>query len=137
MKFSDIELAYEFRNSDFDCGASAFVSRTTGETYLVSDDLMDEEELPDDLYESDDYVELPDKRDLDLGNELVWRFVNREIPGLSGKVREIFSRRGAYGRFKDFLASLDLLEQWHRFENKETERTLREWCKDEGIELDD
>ncbi len=137
MKYSDIELAFEFVSSHPQYEASAFVSRTTGETYWVSDDLGDDEELPEDLDENDDYVEIPHKHDLDLGQELVWRFVNREIPGLGSKVREIFGRRGAYRRFKDFLAGLNLLETWYQFENDATERALREWCKDEGLELDD
>jgi len=53
---------------------------------------------------------------------LVWRFVGEEIPGLEPKIREIFSRRGAYRRWKNFLEGNDLLDKWHTFENEATRR---------------
>jgi hypothetical protein len=63
--------------------------------------------------------------------------VDRQIPGLKNKVREIFSRRGAYARYKAFLEDLDLLDAWYRFEGERTREVLLEWCKDKGIPIDD
>lgn len=71
-----------------------------------------------------DYLHLPDKFDLDLGQRLVWRFVEIEIPGLEQKVRETFSRRGAYRRWKDFLDRNGLLDKWHTLENESTRAAL-------------
>ncbi len=53
------------------------------------------------------------------------------------KVREIFSRRGAYARYKDWLTANNLLERWYAYSNAAEEEALREWCADNGIELTD
>ena len=82
-------------------------------------------------------MEIPHKYDLDLGKELVWEFVDRQIPGLKNRVQGIFSRRGAYGRYKAFLADLDLLDAWHRFEDERTREALLGWCRDQGISIDE
>ena len=72
-----------------------------------------------------------------MGQRLVWRFVEKEIPGLEPKVRGFFSRRGAYSRYKAFLAEIDLLDKWYEFEDRETQKALRTWCAENEIELED
>ena len=62
---------------------------------------------------------------------------DREIPGLRKKVQGIFSRRGAYGRYKSFLAELELLDAWHRFEEERTKEVLLEWCESNSIPIDE
>jgi len=136
LKFAELELAFAFANFDDRSDNSAYVSRSTGKTFVCSD-LAGIDELPDDFDSSDDYVEIPHKNDLDLGTNLVWDFVDREIPGVKDKVRELFARRGAYARYKTFLADLDLLEKWHRFEDDRTKEILIKWCEDEGISIDE
>jgi hypothetical protein len=135
MKFEDLELAFEFVNSSPPFEHIAYVSRSTGETYWESD-AGDLHELPDDLEGNDDYVEIPDKRDLNLGTRLVMQFVNQEIPGLEDNVRSIFSRKGAYGRYKAFLDQLGLLNKWHSFEAAGTKEALMLWCKDNDIQIE-
>jgi hypothetical protein len=136
MKFSDLELAFEFISSGDPFDKAAYVSRSTGMTFIRSD-LADVDELPEDVEENDDYVEIPHKHDLDLGKKLVWEFVDRQIPGLKNKVQGIFSRRGAYSRYKAFLADLELLDAWHRFEDERTKEALLGWCESEGISIED
>jgi hypothetical protein len=136
VKYADLE--FEFNNVSFGDPYEhiVYVSRSTGQTYFRSD-MADVDELPDDVEENDDYVEIPHKHDLDLGKKLVWEFVDLQIPGLKNKVQGIFSRRGAYSRYKAYLADLDLLDAWFRFENERTREALLEWCRDEGIPVDD
>jgi hypothetical protein len=55
--------------------------------------------------------------------------------GDAGRVRDIFGRRGAYRRFKDFLETRSMLEKWYAFEEKATAEALRKWCEENGIEL--
>lgn len=136
MKFADLEYAFEFINAGDPYEHEAFVSRSTGKTYILSD-VAGVDELPEDVLENDDYVEILNKYDLDLGKDLVWQFVDRQIPGLKTKVREIFSRRGAYARYKAFLEDLDLLDAWYRFENERTREVLLEWAREKGISIDD
>lgn len=38
-------------------------------------------------------------------------------------------------RYKVLLESKGQLEAWYEFENKATEKALRNWCKENGIEL--
>jgi hypothetical protein len=51
------------------------------------------------------------------------------------EVRHIFSRRGAYRRYKDLLVRRGALERWYDFSDKSKETALREWCAENGIEL--
>jgi hypothetical protein len=58
------------------------------------------------------------------------------MPDDLGRVQEIFSRRGAYRRFKDLLEHRDLLQNWYDFESRREEETLREWCRENEVELE-
>jgi hypothetical protein len=136
IEFSEIEMAFDFVSSDQPLMNVAYVSKSRGETYIHSEMHGEEDDLPDDIYESDDYIEIPHKNDLDLGQKLVWKFVEREIPGLEHKVRGFFSRREAYSRYKTFLEQIDLLEKWYDYENSETQKALRAWCEENEIETD-
>lgn len=134
IKFSDIELAFEFVSFGEHGGNSAILDKGTGNIYYESE-LGDSDEIPEEVYESGNTVEIPRKNDLDLGTRLVFRFVRDTFPNGYDKVREIFSRRGAYARYKDWLIANDLLEKWYDYSNAAEEEALREWCSDEGIEL--
>jgi hypothetical protein len=114
---------------------SAYISKTTGKIFYHSE-MYGSEELPEDIHISNDYIEIPHKIDLDLGQHLVWQFVNREIPGLADKIRGFFSRRGAYSKYKSFLEQIGLLNKWYAFEEARIKETLKEWCNENGIEID-
>ena len=49
----------------------------------------------------------------------------------------IFSRRGAYPKFKALLAGRHALDRWYAFEEKATNQALRDWCEANSIELSD
>ncbi len=136
MNFNDIEDAFEFVSSDQPYMHRAYLSKTTGETFYQSE-MSDYDELPEDIYENDDYIEIPHKNDLGLGQRLVWQFVEKEIPGLADKVRSFFSRKGAYSKYKAFLEEIGLLDKWHEFEDSNAKEALLQWCKDNEIEIDD
>ena len=75
------------------------------------------------------------QRELDLGKPLVLDFAREFLPDDYDEVRHIFSRRGAYRRYKDLLVRRTALERWYDFSNKSEEAALREWCAENGIEL--
>lgn len=131
VDLDDLYGAFEFANGDPLNGASAFISRSTGETYLLSD--YTDEEAPEDLDTNDDYLRLPNRRDLDLGREMVFDFVSETMPDEWETVRAIFSRRGAYARFKDLLGYRNMTDAWHRYEEGRTYKALRDWCHAEGL----
>jgi hypothetical protein len=100
-------------------------------------DGLEEEELPDDLEESDKYLAIPDKYELDLGKPLALAFAREFLPAYFDEVRHMFSKRGAYRRFRDFLLRRNALDQWYEFEERATDRALREWCEVNSITLAD
>ena len=89
---------------------------------------------PDDI-DDKNYILIPDKRELELGKPLVFYFAREFLPDDYDEVRHIFSRRGAYRRYKDLLVRRGALERWYDFSNKSEETALREWCAENGIEL--
>jgi hypothetical protein len=95
------------------------------------------DELPDDIDDEEKYVQIPDKRELDLGKPLVFDFVGQFLPDDFDEVRRIFSRKGAYARFKDLLVRRGALDQWYGFESNAEESALRTWCDRNSIEVSD
>lgn len=113
---------------------SAYISLDTGEIHWVSELASVDEELPDDL-DSGRYIAVPHKNDLDLGRNLAFRFAAQEMADSYDRVRGIFQRKGAYGRFKDLLDTKGLLEKWYRFEAEANDKALREWCAENDIQI--
>jgi hypothetical protein len=74
---------------------------------------------------------------LDLGKSLALDFTGEFLPGDFDDVRQFFSDKGAYARFKDLLHRRGSLDQWYDFEAKAEERALREWCELNSIEVSD
>lgn len=136
ISFLDIESAFTHVNfGEIPGGNVALLDKATGEIYYKSD-FAGIDEIPEGAYLRDSTVEIPGKRDLNLGTRLVFRFVGEVFPGGYDKVREIFSRRGAYARYKDWLEYNGLLDKWYDYSNTAEEKALREWCADNGVELD-
>ena len=134
--YEDLEQAFDFVSSGEIVQASAFVSRETGRIYWVSDDL-EEEDLPNNLEDSEHYAEVPTKRDLGLGKRLALRFMSKEMPGKFDIADGFFRRRGAYGPFKDLLEENGVLEKWYRFEEESIRKALSDWAEEEGFTVID
>ncbi|SIT60038.1 conserved hypothetical protein [Mesorhizobium prunaredense] len=62
-------------------------------------------------------------------------FARHHLPDDCDKVREIFSRAGAYARFKDLLERRGAVDRWYDFEQKATEEALKTWCADNDIKI--
>ena len=135
IPFSELLDAFEFISSDPAFGNSARVNRATGEIHWHSDMDPDLFEEPEDI-DDGKYIELPDPRDLDLGRRLVMRFAAERLDEHYDAIDAIFSRKGAYRRFKDFLIHVGALDAWYEYESEAKEKALREWCADNGIEVE-
>jgi hypothetical protein len=138
VDFQEILTAFEFVSSSGPGMHEAFLCRRTGKIYWRSDfSGLDELEdaLPDDVEDDENYVAIPDKRELDLGEPLVLDFARAFLPNDFDEVRSIFSRRGAYQKFRALLTRRNALERWYDFESKATEQALRQWCELNSIEV--
>jgi hypothetical protein len=67
----------------------------------------------------------------------VLSYTQEFLPDEVVKVREFFSRSGAYARFKDTLERRGMVQHWYEYEATAQRQALREWCVDNGIVIDD
>jgi hypothetical protein len=134
--FSEFQGAFEFVSFGAPGENEAYLDRQSGKIYCHSELDDFDEELPDDI-DDEKYIAIPDKRGLDLGKPLILDFVRQFLPGDYDEVRRIFSRKGAYGRYKALLVERGALDRWYDFSNKAEEAALREWCAENEIELSD
>lgn len=138
VRFEEIREAFEFVSAGRGLGEyQAFLCKQSGKIYWHSDLSELDDELPDDIEDDEKYLEIPDKRELDLGKSLALDFARQILPGDLDEVWPMFRRRGAYAGFKRLLARRGVLEQWYDFEEKATVRALREWCELNSIALAD
>jgi hypothetical protein len=137
VSLKDILGAFEFVSAGGMGEHQAFLCKQSGKIYWHSELSDDLDELPDNIDDSEKYVQIPNKRELDLGKPLVLDFARQFLPDDFDEVRQIFSSRGAYARFKDLLTRRGALDQWYDFEAKAEERALRMWCDLNSIEVGD
>ena len=137
VRFSELLDALYFVSVDSPYDQGAYINPATGTIFYVSPELDVESETPDDFETSDRYIAVPHKNDFKLGRDLVFSFVDEELPEHFETVAGFFRRKGAYRRFKDFLDRRDLLDKWYTFESRATENELRAWAKAQGIEFAD
>jgi Uncharacterised protein family (UPF0158) len=128
LDLSDLEMALEFVSTGYD--SAAYLDKETGYIYYDSD-----EELPEDLHENEKYLEIPDKREFDLGRDLALDFAKNSIPDDFEHVYAIFRSEGAYSRYKILLEKRDMLQKWYDFEQESIKSALTQWCKENGIEV--
>jgi hypothetical protein len=136
VDFNHLELAYGFVSSPGYGEHHAYVSLDTGRIYWLSEEgAVEEEEVPEDLETSERYILVPHQHDLDLGRPLALDFAADELPNQLNEIEDCFRRRGAYDRFKAVLERSGCLGKWYRFEADATEKALREWCAENGLEV--
>jgi hypothetical protein len=137
VSWTDLILAFEYLGASSPGEHQVFLCKQTGKLYWDSDSSDELDELPDDVDDAAQYIQIPHKRELDLGTTLVFDFVGQFLPDDFDEVQRIFSRKGAYARFKDLLVRRGTLDQWYDFESKAEESALRSWCDRNSIEVSD
>jgi hypothetical protein len=135
VKFSELLDAFEFASFNGPVENRVFIDRETGAFHFISDEIEFDEEVPADIEDSDRYLAVPHKNDLDLGRRLAMSFVEQFLRNDYDAVEAIFHKRGAYGRFKDLLDRHGVLDAWYKFETEATEQALKRWCQDKEIQL--
>ena len=135
IDYDDLVLAFGWVSAAGPFENAAYVSREIGTIYWATDTDSLEEELPEDVEDESQYATVPHKHDLDLGKDLVFRFVREYVPDAYNEVRDFFARRGAYGKFKDFLERSGKLEAWYAYEERATDEALSEWASENGFQI--
>jgi len=137
VKFSELDFAFGFVSSSDD--SDAFLQKSTGRIFCRSEygdlDELGEAGLGDGGWDDQDMIAIPDKRDLDLGQPLVFRFVRSRLPRELDRVRGFFSHRGAYAQFRDLLVRNELLEDWYEFEADAEKQARLSWCEENGVKV--
>ena len=134
FSFDDIENAFFFVSMGQQYMHNAYLCKETGEIFYTSE-MGDSDELPEDIDEAEKYIAIPHKNELNLGKDLVIEFISEYLPEELDRVYSIFRRKGAYSRYKDFLESKGALEDWYKFENERQKAALKEWCRENNIEI--
>lgn len=133
VKLSDLDEALTVVGGGMSGDGKAWVCRATGEVIWYSEEMGDLPPLPKDINNAKHYVPVPDKRDLDLGKSLAVDFVFNDMPDFADEVYAIFSRRGAWRRFRDFVERHDRLAAWYEWEETQTHKALRAWCAENHL----
>ena len=80
IKLADVVDAVDFLSWDGGfSGHYAFIRKSDGRLFFDADH-GDFEPLPDDIEDGSLYIAIPDKREFDLGRELVFQFVEEFLP---------------------------------------------------------
>ena len=137
VSLNDLRDAFEFVSADGGGEHQAFLCKQSGKRYCHSELCDDLDILPDNIDDSEKFLPIPDKRELDLGKPLALDFARQFLPGDFDDVRQIFSRRGAYAKFKNLLDRRGMLDQWYAFEAEAEESALKMWCELNSIEVSD
>jgi hypothetical protein len=139
VSFQEILEALEFAAMSGSLGEHrSILCRRTGKIYLHAElsDLEEfNDELPDDVEDEENYIDIPDKRELGLGKPLVLDFAREVLPDDFDEVRYMFSKKGGYKKFRALVIRRNVLQRWYDFESKATEQALREWCEVNSIEV--
>jgi len=140
VDLEDLLHALEWVSGDISYDNAAFISRASGKIFLTSGefdmDLEGDDAVPDDVEDEALYAPVPNKRDLELGQPLVFRFVQGHMPDDYETVSAYFRKRGAWSQFKNLLDRRNALDAWHEYESQAVVTALRDWCDDQGLRLD-
>lgn len=134
IPFNVIEDAFLFVSMARPYEHNAYLCKQTGQVFYTSE-MGDSDALPEDLEESDKYIAIPHKNDLNLGRALVFEFTEEYLPAELDEVLAIFRKRGAYSRYRDLLERKGFLQTWYQYEEDRQKAGLRDWCAENDIEL--
>ena len=141
LKFNEIQEAYDYVAFCNPGEAAAYVGKEQGRVVLIPSEMAADDQEIQAAYreiEEGEWLQIPDKYDLGLGKELVFRFAAGRLSGPEqDKVERLFSHRGAYGNWKDFLCERGLLQEWYDFSEQAEVEALKDWLDFNHITYED
>lgn len=138
VKLEDVMDAIDFASMD----TEYYYSTETEEVVLVFDGMVNGErnpELAEEIREgfTEDYIPLPGQ--YEINDYQVMEDFIYELP--EGRNQEILDRairgRGAFRRFEDKVYDLGLEKKWYQYRDKAHEKIARQWCEENGIDIEE
>jgi hypothetical protein len=137
VNVEDLSDAIEMVSSGESCGIEtlAYVCVKTGKVWITGfdDEDCEDDDLPHDLDDNEQYIMAPDKRDLELGRDLALDFVKDALPNEVERVYGYFRRKGAFGHFKQLLVEYDLVDEWYNAQQRQTALALARWGEEHQL----
>ncbi len=140
LKFDDIDTAFEYVSSGNYGENEAWLSREKARVVMIFDEMITgaKPEVSKKELRTGDWIAIPHKKDLNLGNKLVFRFADEYVAEADmPRVERMFSRRGAYANWKDFLFERDLLQKWYDYYRHAEVHALKRWLNQEQVTYED
>ena len=95
----------------------------------------EEVEIAADIYENDsDYLELPDRYDINEYAMLEEFSVSVEDDKASRMLQIAIKGSGAFRRFKEMVRELGLDQEWYTFRDAQYKEVAIEWCRTNELE---
>ena len=130
---------------------SSYLNRRTGKVETIGDEEFqaaenktDLAEFPEwqhegiriagDILETDDYLALPDRFDIDQYRIMEQFCLTVEDDRLRDDLLWAIRGRGAFRLFKDRVHGAGIADDWYRFRDEALKQLAREWCEANGID---
>ncbi len=129
---------------------SSYLNRKTGEVVSLTEDIMmmaqDEEDLYDvpewareevrrarEVMDSDDYIGLPGRYEIDEYRTMEDFCYSLEDEGLKGDLLYAIEGRGAFRRFRDTIHRRGIEKDWYKYHDGKLKETAADWLEANGI----
>ncbi len=129
----------------------AYLNKRTGDLVTVSDEELEAADREDDLdgypgwqrdqirlaqaiLESDDYLPLPDKFDIDEYRIMERFCYSLEDERLSDELCSLIRGSGAFRRFKDAIHRHGIADDWYRYRDEALREIAIDWLQAHGID---
>jgi len=141
VKLADIIDALEMQSDE----TRAYLNIKTGEVVTITDeelssiddDLLgiirepaeDSGEQTNEIIESEDYLELPDKFEINEYGMMEKFCLSLENDNLRDTMYRAIKGSGAFRRFKDSILRFELEGEWYKYRDQKIKEVAIEWCQ--------
>lgn len=140
ISFDEMTTYYHPKSGNFySISNSAFAAAEDDEIVNNLDDIEDDEiKIAVDIYENgSDYLELPDKYEINEYEMLEDFSVSVEDDKASRMLQLAINGSGAFRRFKEMVHAHGLAQDWYTFRDAQYKKIAIDWCRTHGLEFID
>jgi len=139
-----MEMQTEFNHSYLDTMTGEIVSVTEEELDYAQNEELDLDELPDwqkelveiaeEILETDRYIQLPDKFDIDEYHIMERFCLSLKDEKIRNEMYHSIQGKGAFRRFKEKIRRFKIENDWYDFRDDVIREIAREWCEVNDID---